>query len=158
MLSVKIPFLKKLKKILFGVGDERIAKPYGVVADGFNRVVVADTALRAIHIFDIQKGKYFTINEAGSTGLRSPIGVAVDEEGAIYATDSELKKILVYNKKGNFLFDVSQNLLRPTGIAINKSEKLLYVVDTWAHNIKVFNLKGDFLREFGKRGRKQWRV
>ncbi len=151
-VKVKDSFFEKLKKFLFGVSEERIAKPYGVTTDGSNRIVVADTASRAIHIFDVQKGKYFTVNDASSASLLSPIGVAVDGEGNIYVTDSELKKVLVYNKKGNFLFDVSQNLLRPTGIAINKSKKLIYVTDTWAHNIKVFNIKGDLVRTFGGRG------
>lgn len=146
-------FFAKLADILLGSKVEAIVKPYGIAVDGKGRLIVADTGLKRLHIFDIKGKDYDFIEEAGETHLESPIAVAIDANDTIYVTDSVLAKVFVFNSKGKFqtAFDAGA---RPTGIAINKSTNVLYVADTVAHNIRVCDLNGVLLKTIGHFGTK----
>lgn len=144
-------FFRKLFEIVMGATTDDIIKPYGVAVDSAGRMIVADTAFKRVHIFDIKKSSYSHIDSAGSLDLLSPISVAVDAMDNIYVSDSVLEKIFVYNSSGRFQYAIN-GAKKPTGIAINAQEKLLYVVDTGEHNIKVHDLKGNLIQTFGKWG------
>ncbi len=144
-------FFAKLAEYVMGPKVDDIIKPYGVTVDSNRRIIVADTALKRIHIFDAPNKKYISIEEAGDTAFSSPIDVATDGNDNIYATDSVLGKVFVFDKNGGFLFDFAAGR-RPTGIAVDKESGLLYVSDTISHDIKVYDLKGKPLRTIGKYG------
>ncbi|MFQ5585959.1 MAG: 6-bladed beta-propeller [Thermodesulfobacteriota bacterium] len=145
---------KRISRLFLGESLERIIKPYGIAVDSSGRVIVADTALKAVHIFDLKKKKYRSLDRARRERFRSPIGVAVDGDDNIYVADSELDKVFVLNRKGRFLFSIEERLDRPAGIAIDKDERRLYVVNTWGHNVTVYDIvKGDFLFSIGERGK-----
>lgn len=151
-IGMKDSFFKRLMEFIVGKSANRIIKPYGVTTDSTGRIIVADTAFRRVHIFDPQKGKYSYFYKTKKSELLSPIGVATDSEDNIYVSDSVLNRVYVYNKKGAFLSEIDEGMVRPAGLAINKSEGILYVADIWDHNIKVYDLKGKLLQSFGKRG------
>lgn len=150
-IGAQTGFFAKLAEYIMGARVDDIVKPYGVAVDSGGRIIVADTAFRRIHIFDAAKKKYISVDEAGDSAFSSPIAVATDGADNIYATDSTLGKVFVFNKKGGFLFDFSAGR-RPTGIAVGREDKVLYVSDTIEHNIKVYDLKGKLLRTIGKYG------
>src|SRR3990172_5729250 len=83
--------------------------------------------------------------------------IVVDRQDNIYVSESELNKVLVFSKKGKFLFEINYSLHRPTGIAINNKEGLLYVVSTGGHNVNVYDLTGKYSYTFGQRGREKGR-
>ncbi len=127
-------------------------RPYGVFADA-DRIYVTDPGISLLHVIDLTKKQYFQIKKAGEEMLISPIGVAVDEYANIYLTDSALKKVFVFDKKGKFLREIGspELFLRPTGVAVN--EDRIYAIDTLGHKILVFSKKnGKLLFRFGKRG------
>lgn len=144
-------FFAKLAEFILGARVDDIVKPYGVAVDSGGRIVVADTALRRVHIFDGREKKYNFIEDAGKETFSSPIAVAVDASDNIYVTDSVLGKVFAYNKKGAVLFDFKAGE-RPTGIAVDKEDKKLYVSDTISHSINVYDLKGNLIRTIGKFG------
>jgi len=151
-VGTKKGIFRRAVEFLLGKTADRIVKPYGIVIDSNERLIVADTVFRRLHIFDIKTGKYTWIDEFKNSGFISPIGVAVDREDNIYVSEPELDKVIVFSKKGKFLFEIKDNLLRPTGIAINNNEGLLYVVNTGGHNLSVYQLNGKYLYTFGERG------
>lgn len=127
-------------------------RPYGVFADA-NRIYVTDPGISLLHVIDLTEKQYFQIRKPRKEMLISPIGIAVDEYANIYLTDSALKKVFVFDKKGKFLREIgsSELFLRPTGIAVN--EDRIYIIDTIGHKIFVFSKKdGKLLFRFGKRG------
>lgn len=156
-IQAKKGFFRKVAAFLLGETADRIIKPYGVTVDSAGRVIVADTALKRVHVFDIKGQRYFWFGDARKLRFVSPIGVAVDEKDNIYISDSELKKVFIVNKAGRFVSAIGEGLERPTGIAVNKKEGRLYVVDTWKHDIKVYNLKGEPLFVIGGRGKEEGR-
>lgn len=144
-------FFSRLADIILGADDEDIIKPYGLATDSTGRLLVADTAFKRVHIYDMYKGEYTSVDSAGKALLEAPIGVALDSEDNIYVTDSGSAKVYAYSRDAGFLFPIA-GFKRPTGIAIDKAEKRLYVVDTAEHLIKTFDLKGNHLGVIGRRG------
>jgi DNA-binding beta-propeller fold protein YncE len=144
-------FLKMAMDVILGPKLEKIIKPFGVAVDSKKRLVVADSAFRRIHIFDIEGNKYKMITRAGGGEFQTPIGVAVDNLDNIYVADSAARKVFVFNARGGHLFDID-GFDRPTGLAVNGGDGVLYVVDSGDHNVKVFDLKGALLRTIGTRG------
>lgn len=144
-------FFARLADVLLGTKIEAIIKPYGLAVDGTGRLIVADTGLKRLHIFDVKGEDYDYIDEAGETHLQSPIAVAIDANDNIYVTDSVLAKVFVFSRKGKFQMAFEAGA-RPTGIAINKDTRLLYVADTVSHNIRVHDLSGALLKTIGRFG------
>lgn len=132
---------------------DRIISPHGVVADGNDKVYVADWGGRCIHFFDFRKKKY---DKYGATRLgpfASPIGAALDGDGLLYVTDSVLRRVFVFSGSKNILVIGDRNSFqRPTGIAVNAAEKRLYVVDTLGHRVDAFSLDGKKQFSIGRRG------
>ena len=146
-------FFRKIAEFLLGPRADQMVKPYGITVDSTGRIIVADTALKRLHIYDAKKNKYSFIEETGDDNLESPIAVAVDAEDNIYATDSVKNKILVFNSRGKYLYGFPAGK-RPTGIAVDKAEKTVYVSDTARHEVAVYDLKGRLLKAIGRWGNK----
>jgi DNA-binding beta-propeller fold protein YncE len=148
--------LQFFRALLFGKEVRELARPYGIaVSRGGERICVADPGSRAVHVFDLRAGAYTLIRSAGGQSLRSPVGVALDERGNLYVTDSERAEILVFDPalRPLFSFGKEQKLQRPTGIAAAGDR--LFVADTSAHQVAVFGVNGENARElfrFGGRG------
>lgn len=141
----------KLTEFVLGAKIEEIFRPYGVAVDSNSRLLVADSAFKKVHVFDKKNSEYSTIEEASGAEFAMPIAVAVDADDNIYISDSILNKIFAFNKKGRFLFKID-GCKKPTGLAVNKKEKLLYAADTAANAIKVFDLSGKLVKTFGGPG------
>ncbi|MFQ5442676.1 MAG: 6-bladed beta-propeller [Thermodesulfobacteriota bacterium] len=152
-IGLKKGIFKRMLEFVLGPALRDILKPYGLTVDTAGRLIVADTAFKRIHIYDLKGRKYSYIDGAGKNAIVSPIGVATDGDDNIYVTDSAAAKVLVYNKKRKFLFDFAAGE-RPTGIAVNRDQKLVYVVDTDSHKVRVFDLKGKSKKTFGFLGAK----
>lgn len=152
-LGAKKGFFARLWEFIAGKDTaDRIISPHGVVSDGNGKVYVADWGSGRIHFFDFDKKKYDNFSKTKAGNLSSVIGVALDPDGRVYATDSVLRRVFVFEKGKNTRVIGDDALLRPTGVAINKQERLLYVVDTAGHRVDVFDLAGKRLFSFGKRG------
>lgn len=151
-IKVKESFFEKLAGFLFGKEENSIVKPYGITVDSLGRIIITDIGIKKLHVFDMKKKKYFQIPKSVDNILKSPIGVAVDALDNIYVSDSVRKKVFVFNKGGRKIGEIEGEFGRPTGLAINKENEILYVVDTTEHRVKVFNLKGDLKGVIGERG------
>lgn len=152
-LGITKGFFAKLWEFIAGEDTaDRIISPHGVVSDDAGKVYVADWGAGRIHYFDFEKKKYDVFSKTKIGPLKSPIGVALDGEGLLYVTDSILRRVFVFSGTKNKRIIGDDSLLRPTGIAANKKEKLLYVVDTLGHRIDVYDLEGKKQFSFGSNG------
>jgi sugar lactone lactonase YvrE len=152
-LGIKKGFFARVWEFIAGEDTvDRIVSPHGLVADGEGKIYVADWGGACIHFFDLEKKDYDKFNMTKMGTLVSPIGAALDAEGLLYITDSSLRRIFVFSGKKNKRIIGEDGMLRPTGIAINKKEKLLYVVDTAGHRVDIYSLDGKKISSFGKEG------
>ena len=157
-LGITKGFFAKLWEFVAGEDTaDRIISPHGVVADDNGKVYVADWGAGRIHFFDFEKKKYDVFSKTKIGPLKSPIGVALDGDGLLYVTDSILRRVFVFSGTKNKRVIGDDAFLRPTGIAVNKKDKLLYVVDTLGHRVDVFDLGGTKQFSFGSNGSQEGR-
>ncbi len=136
-----------------------LAKPFDVKVFQ-DRVYVSDTVHRSVMVFDIKGKRFFEIGKKDPGLLYLPLGLAIDDQGLIYVCDATAKRIVVYDRDGNYLRVIGGKsyFSRPAGITVDSSGSRLYVVDTGGvtvkkHRVQVFDAKtGKFIRSISKRG------
>ncbi|MBE0427440.1 MAG: 6-bladed beta-propeller [Nitrospirae bacterium] len=129
-------------------------RPNGVVADKSGNIYVADSQLRKIFVFDMQK---FTLRFLGEGDLAVPIGLAIDNKrGIIYVSDSKLNKVFGLDKNtGRVVISlgITGEFNMPSGIVYDEDRDRLYVSDTKNHIVRVYDKDGKRLFTIGKQGR-----
>jgi DNA-binding beta-propeller fold protein YncE len=135
----------------------QLMRPYGVAVDSDGNIYVADQAVGAIFIFpESLKGKVQLIKNHVDAPLPMINGLAIDDDGRIFVTDVKLHHVLVLNKQHQAIAEFGAGrLVSPSGIAIDKENRLLYVVDTQQDQVLVFDADSyKLLRRIGTAGKK----
>ena len=131
-------------------------KPFGVAVDGFGRIIVADTVQASVVVMDPARRQFVPIGESTSQALFSmPIGVAVDAANNIYVGDNGLKRVLVFGPDLAFRTAIGggDEMVAPSGLAIDQARGRLYVVDSRKHVLFVYEAAtGKLQARIGKRG------
>lgn len=153
-------FWNKLVDVVAGDPEYRfLVRPYSIVADSHDRIIITDPGSLGIHIFDFAHHKYkFISHTEGSEELRAPQCVTVDREDSIYVTDSEAGKIFVFSPNGKFKRAIGSLkggegfFKRPTGIAVDLDAGRIYVADTWRDRVFILDMNGLVLKSIGGKG------
>lgn len=91
------------------------------------------------------------------TGLSSPAGTVIDEQGRIFIAESGAHRISVFDGQGQRLMQFGEygrengQFARPSDVAIGPNGTI-HVVDTDNHRIQIFNRDGSFRHGWGLRG------
>ena len=128
-----------------------LAKPYGVATDSQGRIYVADSFVAAVFIFDEKTGAVEFIRNGVEAKFKDIIGVAVDDGDRVFVSDAGLHQISVFSKERKLeaMFG-SDELGRPSGMAIDNENRFLYVADVARERIAVFDADTlKFLRAVG---------
>lgn len=146
-------FWKKIVEFVVGKEDMHIGKPYGVLCDDHERLFVVDVGLALVHVMDVKENTYYVIGGGDERIFRSPIGITEDDNENVYITDSAAGTVYRYSIREKTLRPfTSYKLGRPTGIAFNRNNRLLYVTDTASHQVIVMDLSGVERYRIGGRG------
>ncbi|MCB1849740.1 MAG: 6-bladed beta-propeller [Gammaproteobacteria bacterium] len=131
-----------------------LQRPQGGAVDAAGRIYISDVSRQAVFVFDSQAGDLMIWEWADeSKRFRSPIGVAVKSNGEVLVADAELGRVVRLATDGRPIGSIGDGLLvRPTGIALDQQQGLLYVADTRANEIKIFDSEGVMRRRFGAGG------
>jgi len=135
----------------------QLMRPYGIAVDSDGNIYVADQAVGAIFIFpESLKGKVQLIKNQVDAPLPMINGLAIDDDGRIFVTDVKLHHVLVLNKQHQPIAEFGAGeLVSPSGIAIDKENRLVYVVDTQQDQVLVFDADSyKLLRRIGTAGKK----
>lgn len=151
-LGMRKSFFKRVAEFLTGKKDERLHQPYGIAVDHERRIYIADSASQVVHLFDLERGRYRTIQGAKHDAFRAPVGLALDAEGRLYVSDVEHRAVFGLNPNGKSFVKITEGLQRPAGLAYNPKNGLLYVVDTLRHAILAYDREGRLKFSFGARG------
>jgi DNA-binding beta-propeller fold protein YncE len=151
-IGIKKSFLMKIWEFIVGDEPEAMSRPFGIAVKG-DKIVVTDVALAGFHVFDLMKNNYKIVTSKPSR-LPSPLGAAFTKDGRALVVDSVLRKIFVYNDKGDFVgeFAAGFPFLRPTMVSISPADNAVWVTDTLAHQLFKFSSTGEKLLTLGKRG------
>ena len=120
---------------------------------------VADRAGGTILVFDDEGNLQRRIGQKGDADGQFWLiaGVAVDDAGRVYATDSKRKRIQVFDADGSFLRSVGDSQPGPLafsflgGIAVDAKHRV-WVTDSFRHQVKVFDENWKLLLQFGGYG------
>lgn len=147
----KSMFRRLLEKITGGT-DLHFVRPSGVAElDGV--MYVADSAAHTVWILDSVNQKMIAVQRFGDTRLVSPVAVAVRADGAVFVADSVLARVLLLDRRGNYLgVVVEDGLQRPAGLAYNENNKRLYVADSAGQRIRAYDTDGKLLFSWGSHG------
>lgn len=97
--------------------------------------------------------KFASTIGSGAAHLNFPQGIAADNSGNIYVTDSNNNRIVKFDSKGNLLETIGSTgsgngqLLFPVGVTVDKSGNI-YVADLDNYRIEKFDSSGNFLLKF----------
>lgn len=157
-LGIKASVWERIVSFTAGRRRDAMVRPMAVaVSPSGSELFVADPDARCVHRYDLQRGRYRCLTFKGGTTLLSPIGLAVDGDGRLFISDSQLRGIYTLSPGGKWLesLELDTTLLQPTGIAWEASSGLLHVTDTGSQSIKAFSATGKLVRELGERGANQ---
>lgn len=133
-------------------------KPAAIVA-GKGRIYVADIAQRRIAVFDVPRRRFFRFGFRPPAALSQPAGLALDDAMNVYVADAQHRRVFVFDPLGLPIRTIggSNDLARPTGVAVSRDGKRIYVVDRAQnesdnHRVIAYDETGNRLWSIGSRG------
>lgn len=143
-----------------GFGEGQFDCVTGISIDTSGNIYASDQALdwenNSIQKFT-PDGTFLCRLGQGGPGLNGPEGIAIDEDGNIYVTDSGNCKIQKFASDGTFIIEWGSfgsdeggngEFRYPIGIAVD-NKGFVYVTDADNNNIQKFTVDGSFVTVFG---------
>ncbi|MBL8333706.1 MAG: 6-bladed beta-propeller [Rubrivivax sp.] len=132
-----------------------LQRPSALVGDEQGRLYVSDAGRPGVFVFDERAGELHLWTQADARrSFASPAGLAPAPGGGLYVADADLGVVVRLDAAGQPQALLGQGLLqRPTGLARDAAQGLVYVADTYAHDVKVFADDGRLVHVIGRRGR-----
>jgi sugar lactone lactonase YvrE len=146
--------------------SEKLVDPVGLALDTENRLLyVVDTQQDQVIVFDADSlaelrrigtgGKNHWLTTPGDFG--GPQGVALDEDGNVYVTDTMNNRVEIFDANGKYISEFGRHcdgpgcFARPKGIAVDHDGHI-WVADTMNDTLQVFNREGQLLTYLGGHG------
>jgi len=111
-----------------------------VLADGFDQLYGVAVSPSGVVVAELGAGRVLSLQSGGfealATGLREPVGVAIDADGACLVSEAGAGQVIRVN--GSRIDTVIADLQRPQGILVRNG--VLYVVDAGAKELIAFDL------------------
>ena len=150
-VGIKPAGLARLGRWLTGSSkaNESLQRPFGVALDEQDNLCVTDTGANVVCFLDRAAKKWQRWEKVGDRFWASPVAVA-KHGGTLFVADSGFGSVVAFDLKGKLLFQITNHLARPCGLAV-LDERLL-VADSQRHCVVAYDFSGRYLAEFGRRG------
>jgi DNA-binding beta-propeller fold protein YncE len=137
-------------KVLF-----QLAEPYGIAVDSKNQLYVADQKVGAIFIFNTETREVELIKNKTHAHFERIIGLAMDDNDRLFVSDPGLRHILVFDATHKAEDVITEGMVEPGGLVIDKENRLLYVADVELDQVLVYDADSfKLLRKIGTTGHK----
>jgi sugar lactone lactonase YvrE len=137
-------------KVLF-----QLAEPYGMAVDSKNNLYVADQKVGAIFIFNTETREVEMIKNKVHAHFVRIIGLAMDDNDRLFVSDPGLHHVLVFDANHKAEDVITEGLVEPGGMALDRENRLLYVSDVELDQVLVYDADSfKLLRKIGTTGHK----
>jgi DNA-binding beta-propeller fold protein YncE len=147
--GVKKSFFSKFTGWLTGSKDSELGKPFGIAFDDKGDICFTDTGANVVCWLERSKKILHRWEKIGDVRFVSPVAVA-KRGRVIYAVDSSLGCVVVFDEEGRLITEIREGLERPAGLSLVGNR--LFVVDSQAHAVLIYDLEGRSVGRFGGRG------
>ena len=135
-------------KVLF-----QLAEPYGMAVDSKNNLYVADQKVGAIFIFNTETREVELIKNKTHAHFVRIIGLAMDDNDRLFVSDPGLHHVLVFDATHKAEDVITEGMVGPGGLALDKENRLLYVADVELDQVLVYDADSfKLLRKIGTTG------
>jgi YYY domain-containing protein len=137
--------LKELQQIgKLGSGPLEFSDPVGIAAGPSGSIYVADTGNARIQVLS-DKGQFERAISVPGWNRNVEPHLEVDQDGTIYASDTKNNALMIFKPSGELdnrrsLDDSNRPLARPTGVALDRKNRILYVVNSGNSTISKWKL------------------
>jgi len=144
--------LQRLDELLFGSLPPAMMNPVSMAGDADQNICVLNQGNGVISRFGPKKS--YDIKNRKQGPFPSLVSACVLMDRGIVFTDSYLGKafLLLPENDQIRIFNRSDSLMQPTGIAYSKANDQVWIVETAAHRISVFDSDGSLQKTIGERG------
>jgi len=135
-------------KVLF-----QLAEPYGMAVDSRGSLYVADQKVGAIFIFNTETREVELIRNKTHAHFVRIIGLALDDNDRLFVSDPGLRHILVFNSAHKAEDVITDGLVSPGAMAIDRENRQLYVSDIELDQVLVYDADSlKLIRKIGTTG------
>jgi sugar lactone lactonase YvrE len=133
----------------------QLAEPYGMAVDSSGKLYVADQRVGAIFIFNTETREAELIKNKVHAHFVRIIGLAMDDNDRLFVSDPGLRHVLVFDASHKATEVITEGMVSPGGLAIDRENRLLYVADVELDQVLVYDADSlKLLRKIGTTGHK----
>jgi len=132
----------------------QLAQPYGMAVDSKGQLYVVDTKVGAIFVFNTETRKAELIKNKVNAHFVRIIGIAMDDGDRFFVSDAALRHILVFDNTYKATDIITDGLVEPGNLALDKENRLLYVSDISLDQVLVYDADSlKLVRKLGTAGK-----
>jgi sugar lactone lactonase YvrE len=117
----------------------QLAEPYGIAIDSKNNLYVADQKVGAIFIFNTETREVEMIKNKEHAHFVRIVGLAMDDNDRLFVSDPGLRHVLVFNSAHKAEDVITEGMVEPSMLALDRENRLLYVSDIDLDQVLVYD-------------------
>ncbi len=151
---------EQLRELLVGKEnpDYQLRRPLDIAVNQ-GRIYLIDSGSSLVHVFDLQRRRYFNFGFRFQGKLTRPVSLSIDQKGLVYVADRGRNSIIVYDSIGLYVSHINLDSITSqiAGITTDPAGEYIYIVDRGGvdsnlHQVVKIDKQGTLVKQFGQRG------